>query len=153
MSELCECGCGKKAPIAMYNHSKTGAVKGESRRFIAGHQNRGERNRRILRPFEWLYGYLVYGAYRRKLEVISYEKFLLLTEQKECHYCRAPIIWYEHGGKGKSAAYHLDRKDNTEGYISENVVVCCTRCNRGKGDRFTYEEWYIMTSPFREGKL
>lgn len=29
---------------------------------------------------------------------------------------------------------------NTIGYVSNNVVPCCMRCNRVKGDHFTYTE-------------
>jgi hypothetical protein len=36
--KLCECGCGEPAPIIDKNHTRSGAVKGEYRRFIRGHQ-------------------------------------------------------------------------------------------------------------------
>lgn len=36
-AKLCECGCGGPAPIAKKNHTRTGAVKGQPRRFIKGH--------------------------------------------------------------------------------------------------------------------
>lgn len=35
--KLCECGCGKPAPIATGNHSKYGWIKGQAKRFIRGH--------------------------------------------------------------------------------------------------------------------
>jgi hypothetical protein len=34
---LCECGCGKPAPIAKMNQTKNGNVKGQPQRFINGH--------------------------------------------------------------------------------------------------------------------
>lgn len=34
---LCECGCGKPAPIAMRNDRRHGHVKGQAVRFIKGH--------------------------------------------------------------------------------------------------------------------
>ena len=49
-------------------------------------------------------------------------------------------------GKYKTGSYFLDRKDNAQGYSVENCVPCCTRCNRGKGAAFSYEEWKEMTS-------
>lgn len=38
--KLCECGCGLPAPVADKNHTRDGIVRGQPRRFIAGHQNR-----------------------------------------------------------------------------------------------------------------
>lgn len=35
--KLCECGCGKPAPIAKYNSSQFGYVKGQPTRFVRGH--------------------------------------------------------------------------------------------------------------------
>lgn len=37
---LCQCGCGEEAPIATYNCTRDGYVKGESKRFLKGHQHR-----------------------------------------------------------------------------------------------------------------
>lgn len=36
-TKLCECGCGKPAPIAKANHASKGHVKGQPLRFILGH--------------------------------------------------------------------------------------------------------------------
>jgi hypothetical protein len=41
---LCECGCGQSAPIADRNDPQRGYIKGQPRRFVAGHQHGGERN-------------------------------------------------------------------------------------------------------------
>jgi hypothetical protein len=38
--KLCECGCGRPAPIAKRTKAQLGHVKGQPVRFIAGHQNR-----------------------------------------------------------------------------------------------------------------
>jgi hypothetical protein len=40
MKKLCECGCGRPAPIASRNRPYLGHVKGQQCRFIAGHQCR-----------------------------------------------------------------------------------------------------------------
>lgn len=37
--KLCECGCGKLAPLATRTNRRTGTVKGEPQRFIRYHQN------------------------------------------------------------------------------------------------------------------
>lgn len=77
---------------------------------------------------------------------LTYEDFLTFTEQQRCHYCLADLTWTEYNGTGR---YNLDRKDTTQGYIVENVVPCCQRCNKGKCDSFSYQEWYAMTAMFR----
>lgn len=92
----------------------------------------------------------------KKLEnTITYEQFLSFTDNKVCHYCEDSINWIPHptiNGKHISSAYYLDRKDNTKGYIFNNVVVCCTKCNLSKSDTYTYNEWYSMTEYFRRQK-
>lgn len=35
--KLCECGCGRPAPIAQYNCKRDGMVKGQPCRFVRGH--------------------------------------------------------------------------------------------------------------------
>jgi hypothetical protein len=40
---LCQCGCGKPAPIAKRTDRATSRVKGQPMRFISGHNNRGNR--------------------------------------------------------------------------------------------------------------
>jgi hypothetical protein len=84
----------------------------------------------------------------RKLEVLlTYEEFLIFTKIKDCHYCKNPISWKEYTSvNNKNSAYYLDRKDNNKGYSSDNCVVCCTRCNRMRSNKFTYEE-FLLFSP------
>lgn len=57
----------------------------------------------------------------------DYEKLLM----KNCAYCEGKINIYGVG---------LDRKNNTIGYILENVVPCCGICNKLKSDYLNYEE-------------
>jgi hypothetical protein len=86
---------------------------------------------------------------------ISYEEFVFLISTGKCHYCHVPLVWPEHslGKNGSGVGYQLDRKDNSLGYTFDNVVTCCWRCNVAKGNRFTYDQWWTMTTPFREGPL
>ena len=97
------------------------------------------------RPYESLYNRLV----RRNDNVrITYEEFCEFTKCKTCHYCSAEIKWTTSGRiapRGGSHGYYLDRKDNLLGYYKENCVVCCGNCNRTKGDRFTYEEFMLLS--------
>lgn len=47
-----------------------------------------------------------------------------------CHYC----------GRLPAPVGGIDRKDNSKGYIKENVVACCKKCNRAK-HTMPYEEF------------
>ena len=110
---------------------------------------------RKLKPFEAVHNYLIKFNQTHKTVTITYEDFVEFTKIKECHYCKNVIPWkeYQKSGSSKNTSYYLDRKDNNLGYTKENCVVCCPRCNKGKGFMFTYDQWYKMTEPFRTGEL
>lgn len=98
------------------------------------------------RPYEALFYAFLRKSQRKKPSLkrkidLSYEEFVEFTGEKECHYCGAPISWAKFNPHKNGTAYNLDRKNNAIGYTKENCVVCCFRCNRGKSDLFTYEEW------------
>lgn len=106
----------------------------------------------VKRPFESIYNSLK-NDWRKTPVELSYEDFLDFTKHNACHYCTANIPWVEFGtvdGEFISRSYFLDRKDNEGSYSVQNCVVCCTRCNRAKGNRYSYEEWYGMTTYFRD---
>lgn len=99
----------------------------------------GDRVRK--RPYEWLYNILKSkGVQKGKWLDLSFEEFLEFTKITTCHYCWETVVWRPHDKKSGSA-YNLDCKDNILGYTKLNLVVCCGRCNAGKSDKFTYNEW------------
>jgi hypothetical protein len=110
-----------------------------------------------LRPFEALYNWLLAVANKTSRTVtLSYEDFLEYTKITDCHYCFSEVFWNLHDnrrGERRSWGYNLDRKDNALGYMKDNIVVCCRRCNIGKSYVFSYEEWWKMTECFRKGKV
>jgi hypothetical protein len=55
-------------------------------------------------------------------------QFVVATLKQPCSYCWA---------RGK---IQLDRRDNTLGYLQDNVVPACARCNEVKGRHLTYTE-------------
>lgn len=64
---------------------------------------------------------LKWAAKRRNMIVeITFEQYVKLIELGECYYCSGPLP-LQGGG--------LDRVDNTKGYLIDNVVPCCSRCN------------------------
>lgn len=123
---------------------------------------------RRKKPFESLYNRLVRTASKYNHEVqFSYEEFVKFTCEKTCHYCSGPVEWNaytsqwepkrlrrvkdaEPPSRIKHTGYNLDRKDNNLGYSVDNCVVCCGWCNRTKGDRFTYEEFMLLSPVLRE---
>lgn len=104
--------------------------------------------RHFKMPYKRTYTKLLASSKRKKQKCdISYDDFINFTKIKLCHYCFKPIKWVAHGKK--VTAYYLDRKDNSIGYTKDNCVVCCTRCNLTKSDKYDYEEWFGMTEYFR----
>ena len=66
---------------------------------------------------------------------LSPETFRALTQQP-CHYCgQDPShAWKSYHCTGDYVCNGIDRKDNEQGYISENCVPCCKQCNYLKKD-------------------
>lgn len=104
--------------------------------------------------YAWLFTKFKWACRNRKIKnALTLRDFLEFTTIDKCHYCYAHIYWAKHsthcGKQPGNNGYHLDRKNTDIGYKKENCVVCCRRCNYGKGTSFTYEEWFGMTSYFR----
>lgn len=73
------------------------------------------------------------GAKTRKKEwTLSLEDYTNIIKQS-CFYCSGyfDIVTYASG---------LDRIDSNKGYIIDNVVSCCTTCNRIKGNALSLDE-------------
>lgn len=69
---------------------------------------------------------------------LTKEQIFGLTQQS-CFYCGAePSNVMRPSAKGGSYVYNgIDRKDSNMGYIMENVVSCCKKCNNAKWDLST----------------
>ena len=61
-----------------------------------------------------------------------------------CTYC---------GGTLPKLGCGLDRKNNKQGYVENNVVPCCFTCNRVKGSEFSYEEMLSIGDLLRSIRL
>jgi len=46
--ELCECGCGKPAPITKRNNRKLGHIKGKPVNFIVGHNLKAFKGKKVI---------------------------------------------------------------------------------------------------------
>ena len=146
----CDCACGGHK-IAASASLKNGHTKS-----CGCWQREAAREKHIKRPYESTYNLLKSVALKQHIALdLTYIDFLSFVSVPRCHYCRRLIRWVAHnrnhhlGGTG----YNLDRKDSNKGYTNDNCVVCCGRCNRGKCDLFTYDEWRAMTAIFRNGEL
>jgi hypothetical protein len=131
----CRCDCGKEI-LARSGSLQSGGT------LSCGCLTSEKISERLKkRPYEHLWNTLVKRHNKRwSSKPISYSEFVAFTSISLCHYCEAGIVWPEYSSESNKG-YNLDRIDNNQGYVSGNCVVCCSRCNYGKGSVFSYEEW------------
>lgn len=74
-------------------------------------------------------------AKRKKYKFnLSFQDYIDLTIKNTCYYCN---------GKLPEAGYGLDRIDNKQGYVKENVRACCRSCNIAK-NKLTEESFFNL---------
>ena len=157
VSYLCRCLCGNERTV-----EGSALRAGES---VSCGCYQVELRRK--KPFEALYNRLLKTAAEHEhFMKLSYDEFVKFTCEKTCHYCAGPVEWNAWTSlwepkrlrrlktnkvqtKPKHTGYNLDRKNNALGYSVDNCVVCCGSCNRTKGDRYTYEEFLILSHGLR----
>ena len=84
---------------------------------------------------------------------LTFVEFLEFTKISNCEYCNCFINWdlSKHRNKNSfSYKYFLDRKDSKVGYTKNNCVVCCTRCNFVKSNKFTHSEFMKIGTVLKE---
>lgn len=116
---------------------------------LKNHSGKCMRCTQLKEPYRYIYNELKLHKKKDTDVSLTFEDFLNIISQRQCHYCGEELIYEKYSrywGKTNSRAYKLDRKNNLLGYTKENVVTCCWECNRLKSDRFTYEE-FILLSP------
>lgn len=128
---LCRCDCGKEKVIDG-NSLRRGLTRScgclnierasTSYRFKPGLSNMRQ----------------VIGYYKRNAKTRGYgyelteEQFEEIT-QRDCYYCGVSPYNIEKSKKNGEYIYNgLDRIDNSKGYIVDNVVPCCKKCNYAK---------------------
>lgn len=74
--------------------------------------------------------------------LFSCEEFIAwFNRQKpQCYYCGQNLISRNGGRMRNNALLTIDRKDNGLPYTIQNIVICCWRCNRAKGNWFTEQQ-------------
>lgn len=131
---LCKCDCGNDK-ILVGNELVNGRSK-----------SCGCRRRRLMTPSEYCNENYVLREYKTGAKRRGYtwaltrkEAVSLLTTK--CHYCGcSPTRVKDQRPDVSKVFLHngIDRKDPSEGYIPQNCVPCCTRCNYAKRD-MTYQ--------------
>ena len=104
-----------------------------------------EVQRRLKAPaLEWARRAIRNSRHRSKgrfAHSITKERLLdLLDEQKGlCYYCGKAMPLSFFGVKFHPDSPSVDRVRQDIGYVEDNVVVCCIRCNELKADAFLHE--------------
>jgi hypothetical protein len=139
---LCKCDCGNYKKING-DYLKSGDTKS-----CGCFQSESVIERNMKPKYHWIFTILRETAKKSgKCCELTYGDVCEFTNIINCHYCNENIMWKEHGVKGQTHGYQLDRKDNSIGYTMENCVVCCKSCNRIKGNKFTHTEM-LKIGPF-----
>jgi len=138
----CLCDCGKKINLdtstLRTGHTKScGCLRKEYWR---------DRKRKL--PYFHLYTHVLQQCKRKKIFCnITFDNFLVFTNITKCHYCNHEITWSEYSSDNNikfSSGYQLDRKNNSNGYTTENCVACCSLCNSTKSNKFNYSEMCLL---------
>lgn len=140
---LCKCDCGNEVIVSANKlangHTKScGCIRKEVDYGKGRRKEFGESAKNML---IWTYKY---NAKRKNLEFLLTDDELTKLFEGNCHYCGCEpknlytkpntYGWYKHNG--------IDRKNNKIGYITSNVVSCCSICNYTK-HKFNYEDFLL----------
>lgn len=71
----------------------------------------------------------------RKEWHITFSEYAELLKDGKCFYCKEKL---------SPAGSSLDRINNSRGYYPDNVVPCCGRCNKMRGDHVSHTEFKAM---------
>jgi len=83
------------------------------------------------------------GAKKRGLAFeLSLRHFLAFTSAV-CHYCGSAPEKEERHEPSVYKYNGIDRKDNTKGYLLDNCLPCCWKCNNAKGS-LSYQDFLEM---------
>lgn len=130
----CECGGFRIVPTRyLQRGSRTDCGCGdESRRKQTGMQIRKDEEPQLIHK--------IMDTYKRNAERRGYSFELKGCEfealiKGNCHYCNSPPL-NEKVLRDFTLYWNgVDRKDNDFGYVSDNVVTCCSDCNYMKNNR------------------
>ena len=70
------------------------------------------------------------------------------NQELKCHYCGADLIKEATRSTQSPFDLTIDRKDNNKGYILDNIIMACKRCNLVKTDIFTEQEMIEIATKY-----
>lgn len=140
---LCKCDCGKLVIIDSWRLT-SGNTKscGCLRKELASKRRSKESGEA---SFNRLFRIYKDGARKRKIFFdLTKEEFKVLSDQN-CFYCRIEPKQLVNANYLNGDYIHngIDRIDSSKGYIIENCVPCCKRCNQAKNDmtQSEFKDW------------
>ncbi|MDD4873362.1 MAG: hypothetical protein PHE15_00065 [Dehalococcoidales bacterium] len=135
---LFRCDCGKEkilqaANVSSGNTKSCGCLGKDTRAATALPGSLGAMRQVILQ------NYKRQGEHSWSLSEQEYYNI----SQENCYYCGSPPTQTRKGqGNGLDFTYNgLDRLDSSKGYLIDNVVPCCRKCNIAKND-MSIKEFY-----------
>lgn len=148
LSKVCTV-CKQNKELKYYNRDKS---KSDGLRYnCSSCRNLGLKNKRdanpekqraISRTNKSRFSIAVSRSKTRKIDWgLTLDQWTFLVIGETCHYCDGPL---QETGVG------LDRKDNSIGYLLENVIPCCCACNRIKGQTISYTEMIAIAKLLKE---
>jgi len=91
----------------------------------------------------------IYHSAKKRNIIINFSKEEFINwynnQDKKCYYCKRDIkeiikVEKKHKFYKRFKRLTIDRKDNRKGYVLNNIVLACRRCNSIKGDYFTEQQ-------------
>ena len=124
---LCQCECGNKKIVSHINLRSGGSTNCGCLHILP----------RGVAACNHVVFQTKRSAIERGYEFAISRRYLKFLHKKNCFYCGNPPSTET---KPSAARYNgeylyngIDRIDNRKGYIEENVISCCSKCNFAKG--------------------
>ena len=77
------------------------------------------------------------------------------SQDKKCVYCdieESNLQKINDSMNNTAWRLTVDCIDNNVGYVLDNLVLACRRCNNQKSDLFTFQEWYEIAQKYLKPK-
>jgi len=132
-----------------YQNNKERLIKKQRQYYQDNKEEVKRKNIQYSRTPPGIYCEVKRSAKRKNLDFCDKQEFVdWYNKQKmECNYCDIPINllkkidWVPNAYKHR---FTIDRKNNSLGYILNNICLSCIVCNRIKGPYWTSKETKIM---------